>query len=266
MAKYPQKKLKEPTFFGGIMLNWLENSKNNLLPLSVSTEFHEALKEWFFANEIKDYQKPCKDCQMCEHTGLRYHFLIRNRRSEKILWVGSSCILKFYEIDVFNEDNSVAKGKEREKRLDEVVNEFKKEQALKPLRLLWKQDKNYRDSIARAVEHFEEKGGFKPKFLAIMMARMSNRQISYDPSVYPVYLRSKKAKCDLEEMSLELFEFILPALSVSQRKRWFHLIEKKCAKSEASAWVFQEQYGPPPEPEPTGYERDGYIWVDGIPI
>lgn len=252
------------------MSNWLENSKMNLLPLSVSTEFQEALKEWFFTGEVKDYQEPCEDCQMCEHPELRYHFLIKNRLSEKILWVGSSCILKFEGIDVFNEDESLAKGKEREKRLHKVLSELKKEhakeQALEPLRLLWKQDEKYRDDIARAVKHFEEKGGFKPKFLAIMMASMSNRQISYDPSVYPVYLRSDKAKCELEEMSSERFGLILPALSLSQRKRWFHLIEEKCVKSEANAWVFQEEYGLPPEPEPTGYEQDGYIWVDGIPI
>jgi len=249
------------------MSNWLENSTNNLLPLSVSTQFHEALKEWFFANEVIDHEQASEYCQMCEHSNLRYHFLIKNRRSEAILWVGSSCILKFDDIDVFNEDESVAKGKkERQKRLDEVLSEHKKERALESLRLLWKQDENYRDSIARAVKHFEKKGGFKPKFLAIMMARMSNRQISYNPSVYSVYLRSEKAKRDLEEMSPELFNLILPALSDTQKKRWYKLIEKKCGKSESNVLAPQEEYGPLPEPEPTVYERDGYIWVDGIPI
>lgn len=239
------------------MSNWLENSKQNLLPLSVSTEFHEALKEWFFANDVKDHEKASEHCEMCEYSPLRYHFLIRNRLLKTSLWVGSSCILKFDEIEIFNEDESLAKGKERKKRLNDVLSELKKEQALEPLRVLWQQDEKYRGSITRAANHLKEKGGIKPKFLAVMMARMSNRQISYDPSVYTVYLRSQKAKDDLEEMSSELFSLILPALSVSQKKRWSKLIEKKCGKSETSVLALQEDYGPLPE---------GYIWVDGIPI
>ena len=64
---------------------WLEKSKLNLIPLSLADEFVEALKEWAFTGEVQDYGDASEDCELCEHSELRYHFEIKNE-IKKILY------------------------------------------------------------------------------------------------------------------------------------------------------------------------------------
>ena len=78
---------------------WLKKSEQNLIPLSISNDFSGALKEWFFTGDVEDHLGELVECEMCEHPELRYHFEIKNRLKENVLWVGSSCIERFQEIE-----------------------------------------------------------------------------------------------------------------------------------------------------------------------
>ena len=81
---------------------WTAKAIANLLPLSVSPELAEALREWAYTGNSTDYGQPEETCQLCDHEDLRYHFEIANRLTAHRLWVGSKCIQRF-EIDGYEQ-------------------------------------------------------------------------------------------------------------------------------------------------------------------
>lgn len=200
---------------------WLGNSIKNLIPLSSSEEFKEALKEWDFSGEVIDHGKPIETCELCEHEELRYHYEIENTEKSNRLWVGSSCILRFQEINVYDDDGIQLTGQAQRKRaLDKALNEKRIDLALQPLRTLWRKDKNYRSYIERNVAHFKRKEAFEPKGLSVLCARMKIYGIEYDPKLFPVYLRSIKSKYELNALEGELLEWVRKCMSPQQIKRY----------------------------------------------
>ena len=99
------------------MNHWLETSKQNLLPLSKATLFTEALSEWQFTGNVYDYDGKDIECELCEHPDLYHHYEIRNKLNENRLLVGSSCILKFSEINVKDEMGNLITEKEKRKEI-----------------------------------------------------------------------------------------------------------------------------------------------------
>ena len=53
---------------------WLEKSKENLVPMSLASEFKKALTEWFFTGDVIDHNEANETCELCEHEDLRYHY------------------------------------------------------------------------------------------------------------------------------------------------------------------------------------------------
>ena len=89
------------------MASFPQRVQDNILPLSVGDTLPEVFTEWLFTERAYDYGKPTKTCELCEQESLRYHFEIRNRFTQKTLWVGSHCILK-YQVPVFEQGNAVS--------------------------------------------------------------------------------------------------------------------------------------------------------------
>jgi len=73
---------------------WIQNATKNLLPLSNSSDFANAKKEWEYVGLI-DNEEADFDCQLCGHKEIRYEYTIENRINQNEMIVGSSCILKF---------------------------------------------------------------------------------------------------------------------------------------------------------------------------
>lgn len=201
---------------------WLENSKKNLLPLSESGDFKNAQKEWEFSGDVIDYGAPEETCELCEHEKLRYHYEIKNNVKSSHLWVGSSCILRFQDIVVYNEDGvQLTEEYLRRQELEKALREKQVDLALQPLRKLWKDDRNYRNYIESNVDHFKEKGAFLPQGLSILCARMKSYRINYKTSMFPVYLRTIDSKVELSSLKGDLLENVKECLSSQQRKRFF---------------------------------------------
>jgi hypothetical protein len=63
------------------MNHWLETSKLNLLKLSQSKDFKQALTEWQFTGAVIYYEDEdnikCELCELCEHSDLSNHFEIK---------------------------------------------------------------------------------------------------------------------------------------------------------------------------------------------
>jgi hypothetical protein len=107
--------------------NYSEKCKNNLFEHSLEKENYEkALGEWFFYNEVIDnseyeninFQGP--SCELCEHEGLRWQFVIYNTNNDKRLKVGSSCIKQF-NIALLDKNGHKIYGKDRNSKVNKLI-------------------------------------------------------------------------------------------------------------------------------------------------
>jgi len=184
------------------------------------------LQEWFYTGTGFDHITPSETCQLCEKTGLRYHFEIKNKHTENILLVGSSCILRF-DIAVYDEDGELLRGKEKEKKLSAKIREFKTQSALEALRQLWKIDKKNRQLIESYVQSFRVNKGFSPDQLSFLFKQLQANDIEYEPTCYRATLRSKRDRDNLLEMSEDDVKLIWKSLSASQKRSYPIWQEKK---------------------------------------
>lgn len=202
---------------------WMENSIENLIPLSEATDFKQALKEWEFTGEVIDYEVAEETCELCEHEKLRYHFEIKNTYRDNRLWVGSSCIMRFEDIAIYdNTGVSITDNAQRKQELEKALKEKQIHIGLQPLRELWKKDIDYRNYIHSNVEHFKSKGGYLPFGLAILCARMKSNGIEFKPSMFPVYLRTNESKNQLSQLNNDLLENVKLCMSKEQRAKFFN--------------------------------------------
>lgn len=208
------------------MNHWLETSKRNLVPLSQAESFTEALTEWLFTGLVLDYEDDEIECELCEHPDLSHHFEIRNTQNSNRLLVGSSCILKFSEINIRDtQGRDITDSDERKIYLEDALQKKLIETMLEPLRKLWLKDKERRDEIAPKAKQLKSGSGISPQELLFLFQRMDALQIQYTPSRYKVTLRSYQEQGELSLMSKAHLRKIKPALSISQLKNHARLFE-----------------------------------------
>ncbi len=202
------------------MNHWLETSKRNLIPLSVATPFTEALREWLFTGVVYDYDGEDIECELCEHSDLSHHFEICNTLNENRLLVGSSCILKFSEINIRDAfGREVTDVEERRVYLEDALQKKLTEIMLEPLRKLWLKDKEHRTDIEPKAKQLKVGDGISPRELLFLFQRMDAYQIPYTPTRYKVSLRSYIEQGELHRMSQPERRKIKPALSAVQLKK-----------------------------------------------
>lgn len=201
------------------MNHWLETSKRNLIPLSQATSFIEALTEWLFTGLVLDYSGEDIECELCEHRDLVHHFEIRNTLNSNRLLVGSSCILKFSEINICDAfGRNITDPEERKVYLEDALQKKLTEIMLEPLRKLWLKDKEYRSEIEPKAKVLKRREGLSPQELLFLFQRMEAFQISYEACRYKVSLRSFQEQGELSLMSKPDLRKLKPALSVAQIK------------------------------------------------
>jgi hypothetical protein len=204
------------------MNHWLENSARNLLPLSKSDDFSEALGEWFFTGSVEDYQGADDDihCELCEHPDLAHHYEIRNSFTERSLQVGSSCILKFSAIEIRDTaGNLITDAAERELELKRALRRRVIESALEPLRLLWQTEKPSRRRIEYLAKYLKSDSGVGPEDLIFLFTQMDSHGILYRASAYKVSIRTDNEKAQISRLSTEIIRKLAPALSKEQLKK-----------------------------------------------
>lgn len=110
------------------MNRWLQNSINNMLPLSESDTFAEATKEWRTNGQIIEADEgESFVCELCEKEELSTHFGISNTINDNAMYVGSKCILKFSEIIVVDPDTGrPVTGDDRRRVLNRQLDRLKR--------------------------------------------------------------------------------------------------------------------------------------------
>lgn len=195
-----------------------KKSQDNLLRLSHETEdFSTALKEWFFTGDIVDHQHPIAECELCEQTGLRYHFRISNNISD--LLVGSDCIQDF---DIFikgddgqaiatHQKSNYLKNKAKEKHVTDALTALLK---TIPHGDILGFKRVYLDQ--RAQEMYMSNKAFG-KTLNYLFIRFEEENIPIDKSSFKINIQSDLSKRKLICLDKIRFERILPALTKAQK-------------------------------------------------
>lgn len=204
------------------MNHWLENSIRNLVPMSKSTDFTEALGEWFFTGAVEDYGGEDDEiyCELCEHPDLAHHFEIRNSFTENSLLVGSSCILKFSSIEIRDETGRLVTDRaERESRLKQALRKRIIESGLEPLRKLWQKDRANRSGIQYLASNLKNDSGIEPDELLFLLKQMDSFGITHSSKNYKINLRSAFEKAQILKMSVTSLRSVLPNFSKEQLAR-----------------------------------------------
>jgi hypothetical protein len=202
------------------MNHWLETSKRNLIPLSQANSFSEALKEWLFTGCVFDYDGEEIECELCEHPDLAHHFEIQNKINTNRLLVGSSCILKFSEINILDSSGKeITNPEERKSHLEDALQKKLAEIMIEPLRKLWLKDKGNRTEIESKAIVLKRGEGISPNQLLSLFLRMDELQIQYTASRYKISLRTYQEQGELTFMSKANLQKLKPALSGPQLKK-----------------------------------------------
>ncbi|WP_411065776.1 hypothetical protein [Vibrio rotiferianus] len=200
---------------------WLEKSIQNILPLSNSTEFKSACQEWTFTGEVVDYGEQREQCELCEHDELRYHFNIINKTNSNNLWVGSSCILRFEEIIVLDENNQhLLDRKERKKVLDAALKAKQLELCLEPIRQLWRCESSQRYRIEYIAIGIKEGRAPQADDLTYLFRLLKNNGIEFRPEIYSVNLRSEVSQYKLLSMKKEDQQIVWLCMSPTQKTKF----------------------------------------------
>lgn len=195
------------------MSTYPQRVRDNILPLSVGSTLPEAFEEWSFTERTEDHEQPIETCQLCEQEALRYHFEIRNSLTNKVLWVGSQCILKF-GLSVFESGRRLSES-DAKKKLERLMQKMRLESCLRALKKLAIAEKN--EILSNALLYYQKNKYLSPKFAFVVLWRLRSNKIDHSPSFFKINLRRDKYQNDLRSMSLGHVHTIWPALSSSQR-------------------------------------------------
>ena len=204
---------------------WLKRSIANLIPLSRADIFTDACREWVFNGEVVDYGGATEQCELCEHEELRYHFLIKNALKENELWVGSSCILRFEEIVVLDENKQeLLDHKERKKALDKALKAKQIDASLEPLRALWRVSLDKRSTVHNIALEIKSSKSLPPDSLRVLFDLLEQYNIKFKAGDYSVNLRSKFYQFQLSHMSEDMQKNIWLCMSKQQKDKFRELL------------------------------------------
>lgn len=195
------------------MSTYPQRVRDNILPLSVGSTLPEAFEEWSFTERTEDHEQPIETCQLCEQEALRYHFEIRNSLTNKILWVGSQCILKF-GLSVFESGRRLSES-DAKKKLERLMQQMRLESCMRALEKLAIAEKN--KILSNALLYYRKNKYLSPKFAFVVLWRLRSNKIDHSPSFFKINLKRDNYQNDLRGMSLGHVHTIWPALSSSQR-------------------------------------------------
>lgn len=193
--------------------------RERLLGNSTANDVDEARKAWVFQDRVVDHGKGKARCELCGNTNLRYHFLIAQRETGEVMWVGSQCITQF-GVDFYSRNGvRIRTEKARKNAVKYAVKAEQLYALMQPLHALFEGlSREQQRRVRWIVGKFDQRGGFAPDELDELFYGMEQRGIAYDAALYPVTLRSKQDKAGLRKMTTTGLRRIWGSLTEKQRE------------------------------------------------
>ncbi|MGF7156172.1 hypothetical protein [Novosphingobium gossypii] len=192
---------------------------DNILPLSLAGSLPAAFREWHFTGQTVDHETAEETCQLCGQEGLRYHFEIRNRHTDRTLDVGSECILKF-EVAVYDAGRQLDPLEAR-KALADRMRQMRLESCIRALERLASAEQNA--ILANALVYYRKHKALTPKYANVVFWRLEVNAIDHDPTFFKVRLDKTSFVNDLRDMQLRNVHRFWKALTAAQRKKALEL-------------------------------------------
>lgn len=196
------------------MSTYLQRVADNILPLSVAEVLPEAFSEWYFTENIEDHEVANENCELCNRERLRYHFEIQNKHTDRRLWVGSSCILRF-KLQVF-ENGVLLNHEDSLKKLEALKRKMRFDSCIKALEKLAESENN--PILSNALSYYRKHRKLTPKFAFVVFWRLKSNGIDHSPSFFKINLNKRTYQDDLAGMEKDRVHMFWAALSTSQRK------------------------------------------------
>ena len=210
-------------------MTWAKSAANNLLPLSKSKNFGEALKEWFYNGENYDLVTPDADCELCDHPEIRYQFGIFNNFTNEKLLVGSECITKF-GISVIENNQILSKEdaiKKVHKDRNKLITDAKFNRVISALIELGNVDSYFASKIESFIGFYKDKNGFTPNQLLLLMKSFKNKNIKYQKNDFKLKFSRSKDREQLLALSDTEIQALWSCLSKPQQVRYMKLKNDK---------------------------------------
>ena len=206
---------------------WRDRIITNILKSSSTKNFELAIAEWGFKGRILDRKTPVFICELCGHPHVRYHHVITNKITNKRLMVGSSCILKYNTITIYDKNNNkITNDRLRKNALDDALTIAKFEMTLVSLRELWKlTTEKLKPVVENQVKQYVMNKYITPKVCLMWFELMNNLDVSYEPHLFKINLRKAKYLDQAVDFKQNQVNTIAPALTSAQNKR---LLEVRC--------------------------------------
>jgi len=175
-------------------------------------------RQWTHTGQFRDHGKPTAICELCGNTGLRYHFLVANRKTGEAIWVGSQCVLNFD----LSEGAVQARQRQARQESEETANlEATREQLTAMLAQLQGIYQLASPSEQRQmrwmVGKFQRRGGFSPADLGWLFTASLASSIHLEACHFPLILRTKKDWGELRGLSASALNWLALSLTEEQR-------------------------------------------------
>jgi hypothetical protein len=197
------------------MNSYTQRVRESILPLSIASTLPEAFEEWHFTGEQEDHGAPIETCELCGQDELRYHFKIQNQFTNRTLWVGSHCILKF-DVAVYENGRRLTID-EAKKKLKKLTQQMRFNSCISALEALSDAEEN--PILKNALEYYRLNKHLTPKFAFVVFWRLKKNNIDHSPSFFTINLRKNKFLQDLRDMPTSRVHFFWKALSSSQKAK-----------------------------------------------
>jgi hypothetical protein len=199
-------------------MSWASRAAANFLPLSRERrDLAQALKEWRYAGHYHDLETPSASCQLCDHPDIRYQFEIQNLFTHESLLIGSECINRFGIAATDEEGRTLdAAGTRRKVSQDrrKLVEDARHRRVVSALVALANKDQDF--DIRSFVDYLQTRGAFTPKQLSIVLWRLSNFQIAYNPKDFKLTIKRNREKAQLRNLKDWELARVKPCLTASQ--------------------------------------------------
>jgi len=203
-------------------MTWLQNSINNIFPLSKNgKDFQIALKEWLYTGEYWDNETACEICELCEHPDLRYQFKIINMHNANELLVGSECINKFEIVATDEYGNILSIAGSRKKITKDKYNLItlsKKKNLTNDLIKLARVENTF--DINSFIDYVHDRGAFTPSQLITVLWRFDKNNISIQKSNFKMVIKRNREKEQLLTMKDWQIKKLWEVMTPSQ-KEWY---------------------------------------------
>jgi len=176
-------------------------------------------KAWKHTGQIRVHEDQDAVCELCGYPRLRYQFLVAQRETGEVMWVGSECVLNF-ELP-----ESAVQARLRQVRRDQVDAAKAERDDIRYGAMLAQLQPIYRQAgrveqrrIRWMVGKSQQRGGFSPGNLGWLYLASLAAGAPLEIELFPVVLKSKQDRLEMKKLSVGALRWLAPGLTEVQRE------------------------------------------------